>query len=398
MQAVAQPAAVQPDGQSPKRRWYRITPDRFLIALPPIEGLLLLSERFRWFPFNQHKGWTVLIAVAVVCVAIMLLLIWFAVSLFSRFGFQFSIRSLMLFVAVVAVVCSWFTVKMQGAARQREVVKAVEKGGGRVVYDYHLNAEGNLIAFPKTGIPEPSGPGWLRNLLGVDFFWDVKWVRCRQFTDAGLVKLKGLTSLSELWLHGTQVTDAGLVHLKGLTNLQDLRLTSTQVSDAGLVNLKGLTSLQNLNLTRTQVTDAGLVHLKGLTNLQNLRLSSTRVTGAGLVHLKGLASLQELRLVSTQVTDAGLEHIKGLTNLGVLVLYETQITDAGLVHLRRLTNLEELVLYKTQITDAGLEHLKGLANLKRLDIGGTQITDEGVENLQQALPNCMIDQEVFPEE
>ena len=36
-------------------RWYRLTPDRLLIALLPIEGLLLLSERFRWFPFNEHQ-------------------------------------------------------------------------------------------------------------------------------------------------------------------------------------------------------------------------------------------------------------------------------------------------------------------------------------------------------
>ena len=31
-----------------------------------MECLLWLSERFQWFPFNAHKGWTVLIAVAVV--------------------------------------------------------------------------------------------------------------------------------------------------------------------------------------------------------------------------------------------------------------------------------------------------------------------------------------------
>ncbi len=30
----ADPTPSQPDGQSPKRRWYRPTPDRLLIALP----------------------------------------------------------------------------------------------------------------------------------------------------------------------------------------------------------------------------------------------------------------------------------------------------------------------------------------------------------------------------
>ena len=37
-------------------------------------------------------------------------------------------------------------------------------------------------------------------------------------------KLKGLTKLEGLILYGTKVTDAGLVHLKGLTNLEDLYL------------------------------------------------------------------------------------------------------------------------------------------------------------------------------
>jgi len=45
-------------------RWYRVTPDRFLVGLLAAEVLLLLSERFCWFTFNQHKGCTALMAVA----------------------------------------------------------------------------------------------------------------------------------------------------------------------------------------------------------------------------------------------------------------------------------------------------------------------------------------------
>ena len=45
-----------------ERRWFHVTPDRLILALLPVEGLLWLSERFQWFAFNEHKGWTVLIA------------------------------------------------------------------------------------------------------------------------------------------------------------------------------------------------------------------------------------------------------------------------------------------------------------------------------------------------
>ena len=83
----------------------------------------------------------------------------------------------------------------------------------------------------------------------------------KKATDAGLVHLKGLTSLQTLSLGGP-VTGAGLVHLKGLTNLQYLYLGGTQVTDAGLVHLKALTNLPRLNLTLTQVTDAGVAELQ----------------------------------------------------------------------------------------------------------------------------------------
>jgi hypothetical protein len=50
----------------------------------------MLSEQFRWFPFNEHKGWTVLIAVAAAGLFMLMLLGWFATSLVLRRRFQFS--------------------------------------------------------------------------------------------------------------------------------------------------------------------------------------------------------------------------------------------------------------------------------------------------------------------
>ncbi len=268
-----------------KLRWYHLTPDRLLLALLPIIGLLFLSERFCWFAFNEHKNWTVLIAVAVVGVALLLMFLWFGVSLVSRLRFQFSTRSMLVFVAVVAVVCSWFAVKMQQARRQREVVVAVEKDGGYVAYDYEYDSDGNVL-------PGPAWPLGLRNLVGVDFLSDVRSLDYRSFDCNG------------------QVTDAGLMHLKGLTSLQHLMLAGSRVTDAGLIHLKGMTMLQYLDVIETQVTDAGLEHLKGMTNLKFLWLGGTHVTDAGLEHLKGLPNLQSLDLNDTQVTDEGVKKLQ----------------------------------------------------------------------------------------
>ena len=59
-----------------QRRWFHLTPDRLVLGLLAVEVFLLLSERFQWFAFNENKGWTVLIAVGVVGVAVVVMLVW----------------------------------------------------------------------------------------------------------------------------------------------------------------------------------------------------------------------------------------------------------------------------------------------------------------------------------
>jgi len=78
----------------PKPRWYHLSPDRLIFGLLAVEGFLLLSEQFQWFCFNEKKGWTVLIAVAAVClvVAVMLLCRWGGRLRFSASGMPFRFR------------------------------------------------------------------------------------------------------------------------------------------------------------------------------------------------------------------------------------------------------------------------------------------------------------------
>jgi Leucine-rich repeat (LRR) protein len=214
----------------------------------------------------------------------------------KRRWFQYSLGTLLLFVTVSAIPCSWLSVKMRQAERQREAATAIEKLGGKV--DWDNKALG--------------WPAWLRKVLGDDFFNSVVFAGLSgtKVTDAGLEHLKGLSQLQWLQFNGTQVTDAGLEHLKGLSQLKWLELNGTQLTDGGLEQLKGLSQLQALVLDNTQVTDAGLEHLKGLSQLQQLQLTDTTVTDAGLEHLKGLSQLQWLYLVGTRVTDEGVRKLQ----------------------------------------------------------------------------------------
>ncbi len=136
------------------------------------------------------------------------------------------------------------------------------------------------------------------------------------------------------WKPDAQITDAGMVHLKGLTSLETLRLANTQVGDEGVTHIAGLPSLKILFLAGTQITDAGLAHIGELTTLHKLCVGRTQVSDAGLVHLKGLTALHDLCVGTTQVTDSGLEHLKALTKLQDLNLVGTKVSKAGIRELK----------------------------------------------------------------
>ena len=140
----------QPAVRKPSVRWYHLTPGHFVLALLGVEVLLWLSERFAWL--GWHKGYAVLTGVAAVGVAMLLVLLWFGVALVFRRRFQFSIRSLLFLVVVVALPCSWLAVEMRKARQQ----KAAVEGIGEVFYDWEFDSDGWFRSKPQ-----PPGPPWL---------------------------------------------------------------------------------------------------------------------------------------------------------------------------------------------------------------------------------------------
>lgn len=277
----------------PKRHCLQATPDRFVFGLAVLGGFLLLSERFSWLPFNEKKGYTVLVAVAAVCVGLLVLFLWFGLSLVLRRRFQFGLRSLLAMVLLVAVACSWLGVKVEQARKQKAVVEALKRHCVIVEYTWVYDNRLSFLAAPGPA------PIWLRELLGEDFFHDVIEVKtCGDtgFRDDDLAYVAELTSLRSLMLFRDQVTDTGLEHLQGLTHLRQLFLDGTQITDEGLVHLKGLTSLVELSLWQTKVTDEGLEHLKELPNLTYLYLEGTQVTDAGVEGLQ--EALPKLHVMS----------------------------------------------------------------------------------------------------
>src|SRR6516225_5453283 len=98
------------DAFAAKRRWYHPAPAWLVYGAAVATGVLFACERGRWFPVHYQKGWPVLIAVAVVAAVLILILAWMLVALLFRRRAQFDLRTLLVFVALCAAVCSWLTV------------------------------------------------------------------------------------------------------------------------------------------------------------------------------------------------------------------------------------------------------------------------------------------------
>lgn len=185
----------------------------------------------------------------------------------KRRWFQFSLRTLLIIVTILAVgPGGWLIYEQNQARRQKESAAQLRKVGAEV------------YATPRWlwTLLEPDSPG---TVVGVG-------LRYRKFSDVDLIPLSSLAELIWLDLNDTPVGDNGLVHLAGLRRLKRLRLDETQVTDAGLCHLSGLKELEQLNLYKTQISDAGLANLAVLTNLEELNLQRTQVTDEGVANLQ----------------------------------------------------------------------------------------------------------------
>ena len=153
-----------------------------------------------------------------------------------RHWYQFSLRTLLIGVLVLSLPLSWLACRMQKARRQREAVEAIRKLHVGVGY------EGEPEQW--LGLSDPSQPLWLRELLGRDFFDDVRSVE--------FVGLRAIPS---------DVYDHDLRHLADLGGLEELDLSGTRITDAGLTHIGRLVTLTKLDLMQNTITDRGLMHL-----------------------------------------------------------------------------------------------------------------------------------------
>lgn len=205
------------------RRWYLSAPAWLVWGAALATGLLYAAERWR-FSIAYYKGWPVLLAVAVVGAVLLLIPAWMLAALLFRRRVRFGLRTLLVFVTLCAVVCSWLGVRIKQAGRQAEAVEAFGDG---------------LRGFSYSPVPPPEAEP-LRKVLGTFFFADVDELEIfdEQATNVDLAGLAVLKRVQVLKLYGDELTDASLRHLEGLTNLRVLHLVNTRVTDEGVKKLQ----------------------------------------------------------------------------------------------------------------------------------------------------------------
>lgn len=256
----------------------------------------------------------------------------------GRRRFQIGLRSLLVVVAIAAVL-SFRAARIYRSARdQRAVIEGIAEGGGIVQFDRGV--------WP---------PDWLREAVGEEYF------RRASVVDFGSNRGRK---------PGTgepKATDENLKLLESLADVEALELGHHE-----------------------EVDDRALAHLEPLKKLSVLYLQWTGVRGPGLEHVARLPRLHSISLSHAALGDEGLEHLGGMAQLKWAMLDHTGVTDAGMPALAGAQGLEALSLRNTAISDAGLEHLGRLHRLESLDVAGTRVTAEGVGRLRRALPNCRV--------
>ncbi|MBN2292265.1 MAG: hypothetical protein JXM70_07565 [Pirellulales bacterium] len=188
----------------------------------------------------------------------------------KRRGLQFSIRSLLVLILVVAVWFSWRAANLQHARHETEVaVKLVDVADpldGRV--------GGSITSVRLNAL---AGDDHLRLLAEFPMLRFLKIEKSR-ITDDGLAHLKDSSHLISLELKDVPISDDGLRQLIPL-HLRLLTLSGVQVTGPGLAQLGKMDDLKVLllNLDDTQITDADIEELKAaLPNVPVIRRIPTK--------------------------------------------------------------------------------------------------------------------------
>ena len=202
----------------------------------------------------------------------------------------------------------------------------------------------------------------IRDLTGLEFAKNLKYLELRSNSISDLSPLTGLTKLRILNFVDNLVSD--LSPIAGLINLTSLDMPANSISD--LSPIASLTKLEWLAINE----NSNISDYSPLAELINLReFYSWGNPISDLSPLAGLTKLSKIDICGSEVSD--LSPLAGLTGLKELYFVENKISDVS--PLAGLTGLTRLSLEQNNISDVSA--LAGLTNLKWLALQHNSISD-----------------------
>ena len=185
---------------------------------------------------------------------------------------RFTLRQLLLALAVVCIGLGWWT---QRARQQQRIVAAIQKTYGTVTYIFEPQPT------PKMYHRRSPVPQWLVERLGEDFFHSV--VRAHVRGDVDLAQVAKLTAISDLTIWKEDLTDETLLPIARMRGLKRLTIQSDKHQ-----------SLPGDYPDTTCITDHSLAVIASLPNLEEAYLDGAEFTAAGIAQLARSTSLRKV--------------------------------------------------------------------------------------------------------
>lgn len=307
---------------------------------------------------------------------------------------RWSMRTLLIFVALMAGLCAWYAKARNRAALEDEVV----------------------ASFPVGVSVERWGPKWL-DLFGMDRLRrrivSVDLSNITQTIDEQeLLQLARLPDLRSIELLGDELTPASATALGGMRQLQTLCIWLDRLTPSLPAALNGLRELRSLSIKlgdgtasapagdeEARLADKCLAAISQMTRLETLSLWGVPLRGESLARLANIKGLKSLQLDFWNGDWNGPEHrrpgpegclraIGTLTRLEWLSLRDLlgngqllEVPNESLADLAGLTELHTLSLGLAAEHRPMLSHLPPLPRLEALDLRGLPVDDGDLRRL-----------------
>lgn len=315
---------------------------------------------------------------------------------------HWSLRTLLVFVAVVAMGCGWYAKARNRAALQDPLIGLrggygvplvfVKRCGPKWLDLFGLDPLRRRIVLASNWQLRSTEPDDARRFLQLSRLSDVQHVSdCSvdELTPATAKALGGMRQLQTLTISFDRLNSSVPAALSDLRELRSLsikqRLTTAgeeyaRLSDECLAAIGNMPHLETLSLSKLPLRGKSLACLSALTNLKSLSIDfwngewngsalGEPVSEDCLRAIGMLSQLEWLRLERLQIDNESLAYLAGLTELKTLCLNWLITHDLPrLSHFPALGRLEALDLTDSKVDENDLRTLAALPRLKSISL------------------------------